>query len=209
MKSFRLQLIGISLVTALIIPTLSLAQSIVPQASVQASSAVSLTAELQQLEAELASIKAGTSATAPSSVSASAMSSGSMASCPTITAALQFGSTGASVTSLQQFLIAKGLLASASATGYFGVLTQAAVGKWQASQGIATSGSSGYGTVGPKTRAAISAQCSVGSAAGTSANSNSSRNGVPPPPGFGVAAPTGLSGLPGSTSTASQSAAAH
>jgi peptidoglycan hydrolase-like protein with peptidoglycan-binding domain len=202
MKSFRLQLIGISLVTALIIPTLSLAQSIVPQASVQASSAVSLTAELQQLEAELASIKAGTSATAPSSVSASAMSSGSMASCPTITAALQFGSTGASVTSLQQFLIAKGLLASASATGYFGVLTQAAVGKWQASQGIATSGSSGYGTVGPKTRAAISAQC-------TSANSNSSRNGVPPPPGFGVAAPTGLSGLPGSTSTASQSAAAH
>jgi len=84
------------------------------------------------------------------------------AACPTLTHTLSRGSRGAEVTALQQFLIAQGLLASDSATGYFGPLTQAAVQKFQSSQAIVSSGTpatTGYGSVGPKTRVAIGLAC--------------------------------------------------
>lgn len=68
------------------------------------------------------------------------------------TSNLTVGSTGAQVTALQQFLIDKGFLTAVSApTGYFGSLTQAALGKYQASVGI--SPDAGY--FGPITRAYI------------------------------------------------------
>lgn len=68
------------------------------------------------------------------------------------TSNLTVGSTGAQVTELQQFLIDKGFLTAVSApTGYFGSLTQAALGKYQASVGI--SPDAGY--FGPITRAYI------------------------------------------------------
>jgi plastocyanin len=47
-------------------------------------------------------------------------------------------------------------------TGYYGALTQAAVGRWQAKNGIVSSGSpstTGFGNVGPKTAAAMAAAC--------------------------------------------------
>ena len=62
---------------------------------------------------------------------------------------LTLGSRGADVTALQQMLINKGFLAIAAPTGYFGSMTQAALGKFQASVGI--SPTAGY--FGAKTRA--------------------------------------------------------
>ncbi|MBI4121718.1 MAG: peptidoglycan-binding protein [Parcubacteria group bacterium] len=65
------------------------------------------------------------------------------------------------MSALQQTLINGGFLTAVSApTGYFGSLTQAALGKWQASVGI--SPTAGY--FGPKTRAYLS---SVGGGTGT------------------------------------------
>ncbi|MHB1086782.1 MAG: peptidoglycan-binding domain-containing protein [Minisyncoccota bacterium] len=68
------------------------------------------------------------------------------------------GLSGADVLALQQFLISQGLLSPDSATGYFGVLTESAVKALQARSGIASSGSpatTGFGVVGPRTRAMI------------------------------------------------------
>jgi hypothetical protein len=70
---------------------------------------------------------------------------------------LTIGSTGAQVSQLQQFLIDKGYLTAVSApTGYFGALTQTALGKFQAANGI--SPTAGY--FGPKTRAFINSMSS-------------------------------------------------
>ena len=74
-----------------------------------------------------------------------------------ITRTLFLGVRGDDVTALQRFLISQGLLYS-SATGYFGLLTQAAVQSFQAQHGIVSSGkpaTTGYGVVGPKTRALL------------------------------------------------------
>ncbi len=72
---------------------------------------------------------------------------------------LSLGLSGTDVITLQQELIAKGYLASGSATGYFGPLTQAAVEKFQCAQNIicASDTIAGYGIAGPKTQAALGA----------------------------------------------------
>ena len=62
---------------------------------------------------------------------------------------LQLGSNGGDVTPLQNVLIAEGFLNNA-ATGYFGVLTKAALKLYQAKYGISQTG-----TVGPLTRAQL------------------------------------------------------
>lgn len=86
-----------------------------------------------------------------------------------LTRNLSFGAKGDDVINLQKFLIGKGYLAADSATGFFGMLTQAAVQKFQTAQGIVSSGSpdsNGYGAVGPMTRGRIN------SLIGTSVASN-------------------------------------
>jgi peptidoglycan hydrolase-like protein with peptidoglycan-binding domain len=78
-----------------------------------------------------------------------------------ITKNLAFGSRGADVLSLQKYFIGIQLLTADSATGYFGKFTQAAVQSYQRSRNIVSSGTpatTGYGAVGPRTRAAL-AQC--------------------------------------------------
>lgn len=76
--------------------------------------------------------------------------------CITLTTRLSYGSSdsaiGGQVSALQEFLIEKGLLTTASGrpTGFYGRLTAFAVKNYQASIGVATTGS-----VGPLTRAAI------------------------------------------------------
>jgi PKD repeat protein len=63
--------------------------------------------------------------------------------------------TGGEVSRLQQFL-------GVNPTGYFGPQTLLAVQTWQASHGVVSSGSpdtTGYGYVGPKTRAAMARGC--------------------------------------------------
>jgi hypothetical protein len=66
---------------------------------------------------------------------------------------LKVGSTGASVTALQNWLISKGFTISAGATGYFGAQTKAALAAYQSANGI----SPAVGYFGPITRAKVNA----------------------------------------------------
>lgn len=62
------------------------------------------------------------------------------------------------VASLQQFLITQDLLSEDSATGYFGIRTEAGVQSWQSRHGIVSldeGPANGYGVIGPRTRLAI------------------------------------------------------
>ena len=94
--------------------------------------------------------------------------------CIALSRTLSYGSRGPDVVQLQKFLISQSLLASGNATGYFGKLTEAALKSWQKKKGIVSSGTrptTGYGAVGPKTRAAITKACSASPATSSSATS--------------------------------------
>lgn len=83
------------------------------------------------------------------------------AGCPALARTLGIGSRGADVTALQEFLRAKGYM-SDEATGYFGVLTEAAIKRLQVANGVVSGGdaaTTGYGAVGPKTRSRIASLC--------------------------------------------------
>ena len=94
--------------------------------------------------------------------------------CPNLARNLSFGSRGQDVTELQTFLIAEGDLAAGNNTGYFGRMTEAAVKSWQAKNGVVSSGTpstTGFGAVGPRTRAKIASLCGgVGAQPQTSMN---------------------------------------
>ena len=84
--------------------------------------------------------------------------------CLSLTRSLSFGSRGEDVQRLQKFLIAAKLLADGNATRYFGPLSEAAVQKFQIIHNVVSSGSAkttGFGVVGPKTRAAILKNCTL------------------------------------------------
>lgn len=90
--------------------------------------------------------------------------SGSSTACYNFTRDLTLGATGADVMELQKFLNANGAMVAASGAGspgnessYFGGLSQAALAKWQAANGV--SPAAGY--FGPLTRAAVAAKCSA------------------------------------------------
>src|SRR5262249_34534914 len=79
--------------------------------------------------------------------------------CVSVTHNLTYGSTDSQtvgdVSTWQNFLLAQGY--NVQVTGFFGSLTAAATGQFQLAQGIVPSpSSSGYGSVGPKTMAAVS-----------------------------------------------------
>ena len=88
-------------------------------------------------------------------------------SCPTLTSNLYLGlddsDTDGEVTKLQRFLASNSAIyPEGLITGYFGPLTELAVKRWQAANGIVSSGTpdtTGYGVVGPNTRAAIGRAC--------------------------------------------------
>lgn len=91
---------------------------------------------------------------------------GGSSECPRAGVTLKPGSNGEDVRRLQAFLARdtsvypEGLI-----TGYYGALTQAAVGRWQAKNGIVSSGTpatNGFGVFGPRTAAALALQCSGG-----------------------------------------------
>lgn len=82
---------------------------------------------------------------------------------------LSVGATGSDVTALQNYLAAQGDF-NVSSTRYFGVLTRAAVGQWQAANGVAALGGSGSGIFGPLSRAYFVRSC--GSGGGTSVGSS-------------------------------------
>ncbi|MBI4133244.1 peptidoglycan-binding protein, partial [Candidatus Uhrbacteria bacterium] len=110
-----------------------------------------LLAQIQQLQALIAKLK-GSSAATPPPISNSV--------CPSIIRNLSRGMRGTDVTQLQQFLY-KTYENFPQPTGYFGALTEGALQQWQKEHNIVSSGSpstTGYGAVGPKTRAAL-ARC--------------------------------------------------
>lgn len=84
-----------------------------------------------------------------------------------IVSQLSLGSQGEQVTQLQTYLATNAsIYPSGLITGYFGPLTQAAVQRFQAAQGIVSSGTpatTGYGRVGPQTMAAINNLMGAGS----------------------------------------------
>jgi len=122
-----------------------------------------LQSELNSLLAQIASLQVQGSA------STSASSSTVVGSCPSFARSLTVGSTGTDVTSLQQFLVAQGDL-HVSATGYFGSLTAAAVGKWQVQNGVTTYNSAGYGVFGPLSRSYFLRNCSGSQGGSTTTN---------------------------------------
>lgn len=141
---------------------LSLPLAALAQTSDSNSQLSALFAQLSQLEQQITSLS-GASAPAPASSSASAPGSYSGV-CPDLTENLSLGSSGSDVANLQAFLAGQGLF-DASITGYFGTITQTAVGQWQESHGVVSGGdaaSTGLGVVGPRTRAAIDAMCGAG-----------------------------------------------
>jgi len=81
--------------------------------------------------------------------------SGGSASCTPFTADLTIGRSGGEVTRLQNFLISKGFVIPAGATGYFGEQTRSALAKFQAANGIAPA--AGY--FGTLTRTKVNTLC--------------------------------------------------
>ncbi len=101
--------------------------------------------------------------------------------CVSLTRNLTPGDTDAAtdgrVSALQRFLADEpGIYPEALVTGYFGPATKRAVQNWQRSHGIISSGdtSSGYGSIGPRTRVAMAAGC------GAPAEEISSEKNAPP-----------------------------
>lgn len=127
-----------------------------------AATTTDLQAELQGLLAQIAALQAqnttSVSVSGQAASSSTSLSGTVMSACPIFGRSLSIGSTGSDVTALQQFLNAQGYL-NVSATGYFGALTKAAVGKWQVAAGVTTSGNAGFGTFGPISRNFFSRNC--------------------------------------------------
>jgi peptidoglycan hydrolase-like protein with peptidoglycan-binding domain len=130
---------------------------------IPAASSAQTAEELQnKINTLLTQIKALQDKLAGAPVPSTSTPAAAASACPALVRILSVGTRGADVTALQDFLRAKGYMSDAS-TGYFGVLTEAAVQKFQIANSIVSSGSAattGYGAVGPKTRSIISTLCS-------------------------------------------------
>jgi hypothetical protein len=113
-----------------------------PAPAATVSSTSSVATELQSLESQLTQLQSQTSGSSNVSSAATAYN---------FTEFLSVGSQDAQVTALQKRLAADGFY-SGPITGYFGTLTEVAVGKFQAANGIAVKG-----YVGPTTRTALNA----------------------------------------------------
>jgi len=123
---------------------------LVAPAYVFADQIADLQAQVQALMAQIMALQgnAGSSYSAPSPASST-----NAGQCVPLPRNLQVGMSGGDVTELQQFLNIS------PATGYFGPITLRAVQQWQSSHSLVFSGTpltTGYGSVGPKTRAVMS-----------------------------------------------------
>jgi hypothetical protein len=108
-----------------------------------------LEAEIQSLTAELATLLAAHHSNGP---------------CIDVPMTLLPGSSGSAVRALQTFLIAQGLLPIDAPTGYFGMLTETALQRWQSVNNIVSSGSpatTGYGAFGPQSRSRMSCSTDI------------------------------------------------
>lgn len=122
-----------------------------------------LLGQVATLQAQIAALIASSSPASttpimPAMIPPPSASSTAQFVCPAISRLLQIGASGTDVTNLQVFLASEGLFDMENATGYFGKLTEAAVQAWQKVKAIVTEGdpaTTGFGAVGPKTRAAL------------------------------------------------------
>jgi plastocyanin len=133
------------------------------QTSSNSSQAAALTAQVQQLIAEINAIEAGAAVSGAGYGSVSGAPAYTGGACPQIGRVLSLGTSGSDVSSLQQFL------GVTPATGYYGTITQSSVEQWQAANNIISYGTpatTGYGVVGPRTAAAIRLACSTGNVGG-------------------------------------------
>jgi hypothetical protein len=83
-------------------------------------------------------------------------------SCPALSRTLVRGVSGTDVRALQEFLQSTGDYTFPAITGYFGPATEQALQRWQARNSVVSSGApytTGFGVVGPRTRAAIQQYC--------------------------------------------------
>ncbi|HEY4517071.1 MAG TPA: peptidoglycan-binding protein [Candidatus Paceibacterota bacterium] len=144
----------VSSVVAFALLTLPLAASADQVSDLQAQVKV-----LQELVAQLQAKKAALPVSIPPS------------SCAAITT-MGPGSSGTGVSQLQQLLARdSAIYPEAKVSGYYGSLTLAAVQRFQVKNNIVSTGlpsTTGYGRVGPKTLAAILAQCGLPGQGGTS-----------------------------------------
>lgn len=125
--------------------TVAVNASLVAQIQALQNTVAQILTQLQSVQAQLAQLKAQVSAGASVSANASVSSGAS----GTFTGFLSLNSKGAEVTLLQQKLTALGFY-SGDITGFYGLLTQQAVMKYQTAHGITATG-----YVGPSTRAAL------------------------------------------------------
>ncbi len=90
---------------------------------------------------------------------ASAQTTSAPTGCVAIVRTLMFGSRGSDVSALQRFLAADpAVYPEGIISGFFGSLTERAIQRWQTAHGIVSNGSpvaTGWGVVGPRTRAAM------------------------------------------------------
>jgi peptidoglycan hydrolase-like protein with peptidoglycan-binding domain len=84
-----------------------------------------------------------------------------VAICFPFSRSLSVGVRGSDVTALQEYLGEQGYF-NVSSTGYFGALTNAAVGTWQAQNSVAALGAAGNGIFGPLSRAYFARSCGNG-----------------------------------------------
>ena len=97
---------------------------------------------------------------APSPAPTPVSPTGLISRCPSLSRNLSRGMKGQDVLNLQVFLDQEGFFYG-KPTGFFGPATEASVQEWQSAQGVIRTGTpeSGFGVVGPRTRAAILNRC--------------------------------------------------
>ncbi|MEK7148241.1 MAG: peptidoglycan-binding domain-containing protein, partial [Patescibacteria group bacterium] len=126
---------------------------------------------IAELQAQINALMAQLSALQGTTVTTSA----------SITSDLTIGSTGAQVSALQSALVAQGhlVMPAGVAMGYFGSLTKAAVMKWQAANGVPTTG-----YFGPLSRAKFNASAgATGTVPGATVGGTTTTTGTITTPG--------------------------
>ena len=146
-EGMRKYLLGYIVISAMLVPVLA-----------NAATADEIRAQIQSLLSQLTALQSQLSNLTTDTTIATSTNT----ACPNLYRTLSRGSRGSDVISLQQFLIAQGLLSNDSATGFFGRMTESAVQRWQAQNSLVSYGDAvtpGYGVIDVRTRAALAARC--------------------------------------------------
>lgn len=150
----------------------SIPQSPLPNVvSGAAASAAELQAQIADLLARVTLLQQGAAQQSSVPQGAGVPSGSAVSQCIALTRALKRGASGDDVSRLQAYLAQDtSVYPEQLITGFYGSLTELAVQRYQCKHGIVCEGTpatTGYGSVGPRTMAHISSQC-TGAPTGTS-----------------------------------------